>query len=81
MDGTIHEQPWFAWAIALVLVFPALVVVLGEVIASLRRNKHPLVNPLRLIRNWVVPSLIARLFFVHVLELPVEHLAVRVVST
>ena len=81
MSGPVWEEPWLAWPAALAVLFPAAVLVLGEVVARLRREHHPLVAPLRLTRNWAVPLLVGWLFLTRVLEWPADSTLVRLVST
>ena len=81
MSDALPEEPWLAWAAALAALFPAAVLVLGEVVARLRRDDHPLAGPLRLARNGAVPLLVGRLFLTRVLEWPADAISVRLVST
>ena len=69
------------WAIVLVVCFPALVIVLGEIITRLDRRDSLLVDPLRLVRNYAVPSLAIQLFLIHVVGYDFDSTLVRLAST
>nr|WP_314843343.1 mechanosensitive ion channel domain-containing protein [uncultured Microbacterium sp.] len=47
---------WLGWAIVVAVGVPTLLVVLTELIGALARRGHAAVKPLRLLRNWVVPT-------------------------
>jgi small-conductance mechanosensitive channel len=57
------------WAIALVIGFPMLVIILGESIQRLRRRQVPLASTLRILRNLVLPVLAFMLFTRQVIRL------------
>ncbi|AFY73610.1 small-conductance mechanosensitive channel [Synechococcus sp. PCC 7502] len=69
------------WAIALIIGFPVAVVLLGELIHRLQKQKQPFVATLQIIRNLVLPVLIFLLFTQHVLELPPQDERVRSIQT
>ena len=81
MMAPLTEQSWFVWSIGLAVAFPLAVLVLGEIVSRLRSERHPLVAPLRLARNWAVPLLVAWLFLRQVMLWPGDSLPVRLVST
>lgn len=56
----IFPDDWMWWAIALAVGVPILLVVLTEIIGALTRRGHPAAQPLKLLRNWVIP--VAALF-------------------
>ncbi|MDQ1131239.1 mechanosensitive ion channel family protein [Microbacterium sp. SORGH_AS_0888] len=64
MNALLGEG-WVWWAFALAVGLPLVLVVLTEVISILRRRRSPVVKPLLLLRNWVVPvaALVALLAF------------------
>jgi ABC-type amino acid transport system permease subunit len=57
------------WAIALILGFPILTIVLGESIHRLKQQGKPIAATLRLVRNLIVPVLVFLLFMQNVLGL------------
>ena len=74
-------QPWFAWAVGLLVGFPLSVVALNEVIRRLKRRGSAAVAPLRAVRDQALPVLAALLFALYVLDLPSTTTFVKVVAT
>lgn len=72
---------WGWWVIALAVGVPVLLVVLTELINTLRRRGSPLAGPLRLLRNGVIPAgaLLALLAFA--IQAPADQVWTRVVAT
>ncbi len=64
----ILSEPWFRWGVLLVVGFPLLVLVVGEVVARLERRNSALVGPVRLFRSVFLPALVAVLFLENVLD-------------
>jgi len=60
MGITLADQ-WLPWGFGLIVVFPLLMVGLGELILQLERRQHPMMKPVREVRNWVIPF--AGIFF------------------
>ena len=56
----VWKEPWFPWAVALAVGLPILLIVLTEVYAWLVRRGSAAAQPVRLLRNLVVP--VAALF-------------------
>lgn len=79
--GNIWDEIWFTPAVALVIGFPLVSILLGEAIARLKRKESTLVEPLRLIRNWAVPSLVAYLFLRYVWDQPADQATVMIAAT
>lgn len=75
--GTI----WFAWAVGLILVFPLLIVVLGEVVHKMEKSQSKWLNPVKNLRHLVLPQLVFLLIMTRVLGLDSENIWVRVVET
>src|SRR6476660_5327908 len=71
----------WAWALGLIIGFPAALVLLNELIFSLARANHPLVRIVRILRTWVVPCFALVLFRRAVLEKPSTDLWVRLAET
>ncbi len=69
------------WAIALIVSFPVLVIVLGELIYRLQCRKKPLAATLRVVRNLVLPMLMLLLFGRQVLHLPAASPLVKSLET
>lgn len=75
------SDPHTVWAIVLAVTFPAVVIVLGEAISRLDRRESPLGDPLRLVRNYAMPTLAIQLFLINVVGLDFDHTLVRIAST
>ena len=75
----VHDQ--WAFALGLVIGFPALLVALNELAFALTRGGHPVAKSVRFIRTWVVPFLALTLFLRWVVLLPGSSLAVRLAET
>ena len=75
------SEPTTLWAIGLVLAFPAVIILLTEVITRLKRRGSELVDPLRLIRNYALPSLAIYEFLVRVVAVPSDDALVRLALT
>ena len=81
MNLEILAPETIRWAIALVLGFPLLMVILGEVALRLDRAKRPLGSTLRLVRNLVLPTLAVLLLCWKIIGLPQTSTAIRVLET
>jgi small-conductance mechanosensitive channel len=75
------EQPWLPWALLLAVGLPLLVVVLGEIAARLKQRNNGFAAPLLVVRNYLLPILAVVLLLRFVVELPVDHIAVRILLT
>lgn len=72
---------WVWWAIALAVGVPVVLVVLTELIGSLQRRGNPAAGPLKLLRNWVIPTAALLGLLAFAFHSPVEEAWVRVVAT
>jgi small-conductance mechanosensitive channel len=81
MPNSVFQTHTLSWAIALVIGFPLLTIVLGEVIHRLKQRGKPLAATLRLVRNLVVPVLVFMLFMQHVLALDADGRLIKTVQT
>ncbi len=81
MIGNILANSQLPWAIALILGFPLLVVLLGEIIHSLQRRKNPLAATLEVVRNLILPVFAFLIFTQQVLQLPATDERVKSVQT
>ncbi|MFB7249372.1 mechanosensitive ion channel domain-containing protein [Microbacterium sp. NPDC056234] len=75
------QNGWAWWVITIAIGVPVLLVVLTELIGAFARRGNPVAGPLRLLRNWVIPSgaLFALLLFA--MQSPADQVWVRVVAT
>jgi small-conductance mechanosensitive channel len=81
MNSTLWQSSTWVWAIALIISFPLLTIVLGETIHWLKRRGKPLAATLRLVRNLIVPVLVFLLFMQHVLSLDADGRLIKTVQT
>jgi small-conductance mechanosensitive channel len=77
----IVMKEWFAWAVALVLGFPLLAVILGEISYRLERQGHALAPVARGLRDLVLPMATLFLFVTEVLGFGGETFPMRLVLT
>src|SRR5258705_3861070 len=77
--NTVQEQ--WAFALALVVVFPLVIMALNELGFALARAGRPVAASVRFIRTWVVPLVALSLFLRWVVLLPGASLGVRLTET
>lgn len=75
------QEPWLIWAVVLGVGFPLLVIVLGEIIQRLKRQKNPIASTLRTVKNFVLPSSAVMVFVRDVLKLDPQGTLVKVIQT
>jgi small-conductance mechanosensitive channel len=81
LPSTILSSNILFWAIALIILFPLLTIVLGETIHRLKQRGKPIAATLRLVRNLIVPVLVFMLFMQHVLVLESDGRLIKTVQT
>lgn len=81
MSELTWQNDWFTWGIGLIIGFPVMTVLLGEIIHRLQRNGRPLADTLRLVRNLVLPVLAFLIFVQVVLGLDPESQFVKLAQT
>ncbi|MGA9381815.1 MAG: mechanosensitive ion channel family protein [Phormidium sp.] len=81
MNNTTIESTLLIWSIALVVGFPFLIVVLGEIIHRLKRRGKPLAATLLVVRNLILPVLVFMLFMQNVLQLNPNGNLIKTVQT
>ncbi len=69
------------WAIALIICFPLLVIVLGELGYRMQRLGNPLAATLRIVRNLLLPVLTLMVFVQQILRLSPQNELVKTVQT
>lgn len=69
------------WSIVLIVCFPLLVIVLGELSYRMQRRNNPLAGTLLILRNLVLPVFIFMLFVQQVLKLPAQNELVKSIQT
>lgn len=81
MNNATLQTSILPWAIALVIIFPSLILVLGELIHRYQRQDRPLAATLRIIRNLLLPVLALMLFLQKVLQLDLRSTLVKGIQT
>ncbi len=81
MNITLFQSHILGWAIALIILFPLLTIVLGEIIHRLKQRGKPIAATLRLVRNLIVPVLVFLLFMQQVLGLGSDDRLIKTVQT
>lgn len=69
------------WSIVLIVCFPMLVIVLGELSYRMQRRNNPLAGTLLILRNLVLPVFVFMLFVQQVLKLPAQNELVKSIQT
>jgi len=77
----LFSQPWFLWALVLVLGFPILAVVFGEMTDRLERERRPFASVSRGLRNFGLPTVVVFLFVTKVLDFDGESTIARLTLT
>jgi small-conductance mechanosensitive channel len=72
---------WVWSAIAIAVGVPVALVALTELIGVLQRRGNPAVGPLKLLRNWVVPTAALLALLAFAFQSPADEVWVRVVAT
>lgn len=80
-DLPVNEREPIAWAIALILAVPLLLLFLTELIVRLRARKHALESWVRILREQFVPALALYLLLVNVVRLDADSTTARLVLT
>jgi small-conductance mechanosensitive channel len=81
MIERIVREPFFLWAVGLILLTPLVIIILGELIAALERRKSPYVAFWRYLRHGVLPLAIALLIAQYVLLVPVSSSTLLLLQT
>ena len=78
---SIFDQPWFGWALAVVIGLPVLLVILTEWHSALVRRHSALARPISLLRNYVVPAAALLILLTQVGDVAAEATPVRIIAT
>ena len=81
MQQSLWEQDWFIWGAILIIVFPFATLFLGEVIYRAKSKNKLLVATLRIVRNFIFPSLAIFILLNKILGLSQETTPLRIVQT
>jgi small-conductance mechanosensitive channel len=72
---------WMLWSIGLIVGFPLIIIVLGEVVGWLQRKESPFAKPFRVTRHWLLPLIAAWLLGGYVIGLPDHSFLLRMIET
>ncbi len=79
------DQNWLAWGLGLIVVFPVLVILIGETIHHLEKAHTPLAIEwaaiFRFLQRFVMPQLVLLLIMSRILELPADNIFVKIIET
>ena len=81
MIASVFSAPWFWWAVGIAIGLPVLLVILTEWQQSLRRRSSPLLRPVGVLRNFLVPLSALLLAMVGATQIPATATPVRIVGT
>ncbi len=77
----LMAQTWFAWTLGLIIGFPSLVIILGELANTLKRRKNALSEPISSLRNAVLPTLALQVFLFNIVGLDYASITGRIFVT
>jgi small-conductance mechanosensitive channel len=81
MQTSFWQQDWFIWGAILILGFPLLTLVLGEIIYRAKPKDKLLVATLRIVRNLIFPGLAVFILLNQILGLSPDTTPMRIVQT
>ncbi|MET0866343.1 MAG: mechanosensitive ion channel domain-containing protein, partial [Nakamurella sp.] len=77
----VFGQPWFGWALVVVIVFPVLLVLFTEVHTALVRRGSSLAKPVSLLRNYVLPAGALLILLTQAGDVSAQATPVRIIAT
>ncbi len=78
---SLFSQPWFGWALAVVIGLPVLLVILTEWHTALVRRGSALAKPVSLLRNYVLPAGALLILLTQVGDVSAQATPVRIIAT
>ena len=78
---SVFDQPWFGWALAVVIGFPVLLVILTEWHTALVRRGSALAKPISLLRNYVLPAGALLILLTQAGDVSAQATPVRIIAT
>lgn len=81
LDTDLLQTSWFIWGIVLMIAFPLLVVILGELGHKLEKNDSPWNELIRFIQRFIIPQLVLLLIFTRLLEFENDDVIVKLIET
>ena len=81
MQTSFWQQDWFIWGAILIVGFPFLTLLLGEIIYRIKSQDKLLTATLRIIRNLIFPSLALLILLNKIIGLSADTTPLRIVQT
>lgn len=81
MISSLLATPWFLWAVGIAIGLPVLLIGLTEWQQGLRRRNSPLLRPVSVLRNYLVPLAALLLAMIGATQIPATATPVRIVGT
>ncbi|MGV0991991.1 MAG: mechanosensitive ion channel family protein [Mycobacterium sp.] len=79
--SSLLSAPWFLWAVGIAIGLPILLIVLTEWQQTLRRRNSPLLRPVTVLRNFLVPLAALLMVMIGATQIPATATPVRIVGT
>lgn len=79
--ASVLTAPWFYWAVGIALGFPLVLILTTEWQQALRRRGSPLLRPVTMLRNLLVPLGALLMAMVGATQMPFASMPVRLVGT
>ena len=81
MQDSFWQQDWFIWGAILIIGFPLLTLLLGEIIYRAKSKNKLLTATLQIVRNLIFPSLALFILLNKIIGLPEDSTPLRLVQT
>ena len=81
MQDSFWQQDWFIWGAFVIVGFPMMTLLLGEIIYRAKSKDKLLVATLRIVRNLIFPSLALFILFNKILGLSQDSTPLRLIQT
>ena len=81
MQESFWQQDWFVWGAIIIIGFPLLTLILGEIIYRARPEAKLLVATLRIVRNLILPAIALFMLLNKIIGLSPETTPMRLVQT
>lgn len=76
-----NQNTILSWSIALIILFPTLILILGEFVHRYEKENRPLAGTLRITRNLLLPVLALMIFVEKILQLNISSNVVKGIQT
>lgn len=75
------QENWLFWSLVSAIIFPLLMIILGEIILNLERQNNPIVNLLKILRNLIIPFSTLFIIQFQLLQLPQNNIFLKFTET